>query len=193
MLMRSFMAWIAIVPGLITSALICYSVLVFGPLEMHKDQSRYRLARYAKTTPQDVVARRESYTKMHISGSDIPVVNARPIESNRYQGVLDAPAFVEFPVEVAKKDIGYEVITKVTLRLPARHLIDQRTVHWLSNHMTEYSDNVYYKFPISSLVKEQELWIDGDVTRLRVLVTGRRGSPFSTEEVIIEKFIVPAT
>lgn len=179
--------------SIVFSIILLYSVYIFS-WNVGTEMSNYRLARTYDVSSSQVESFPVLESQELISDRSLwRVDNVEQIGDTTYQGIWEGIPILHVQVpESQASSSENSVITKVELDMPGGYLYDYCTVYWTGSHTPEISeDDVYGRFPRTSLNGKQTVYIDDNVSSLMIVPCGFRGTEFSINSIRITKYQVP--
>ena len=179
--------------SIVFSIILLYSVYIFS-WSVGTEMSNYRLARTYDVSSSQVESFPVLESQELISDRLLwRVDNVEQIGDTTYQGIWEGIPILHVQVpESQASSSENSVITKVELDMPGGYLYDYCTVYWTGSHTPEISeDDVYGRFPRTSLNGKQTVYIDDNVSSLMIVPCGFRGTEFSINSIRITKYQVP--
>lgn len=179
--------------SIVFSIILLYSVYIFS-WSVGTEMSNYRLARTYDVSSSQVESFPVLESQELISDRSLwRVDNVEQIGDTTYQGIWEGIPILHVQVpESQASSSENSVITKVELDMPGGYLYDYCTVYWTGSHTPEISeDDVYGRFPRTSLNGKQTVYIDDNVSSLMIVPCGFRGTEFSINSIRITKYQVP--
>lgn len=179
--------------SIVFSIILLYSVYIFS-WSVGTEMSNYRLARTYNVSSSQVESFPVLESQELISDRSLwRVDNVEQIGDTTYQGIWEGIPILHVQVpESQASSSENSVITKVELDMPGGYLYDYCTVYWTGSHTPEISeDDVYGRFPRTSLNGKQTVYIDDNVSGLMIVPCGFRGTEFSINSIRITKYQVP--
>lgn len=179
--------------SIVFSIILLYSVYIFS-WSMGTEMSNYRLARTYDVSSSQVESFPVLESQELISDRSLwRVDNVEQIGDTTYQGIWDGIPILHVQVPESQASLSENsVITKVELDMPGGYLYDYCTVYWTGSHTPEISENdVYGRFPRTSLNGKQTVYIDDNVSSLMIVPCVFRGTEFSINSIRITKYQVP--
>lgn len=177
------------------SILLLYSVYIFSG-NIKTEMSNYRLMRTYAVSASQVESFPILESEELIEDQTLwRVDNATQIGDATYQGMWDATPILHVQVpETSSISSKEAVITKVELDMPGGYLYDCCTVYWTGSRTPEMSENdVYGRFPRTSLNGKQVVYIDDNVSSLMIVPCGFREGKFSIDSILVTKYQVPGS
>lgn len=179
--------------SIVFSIILLYSVYIFS-WNVGTEMSNYRLARTYDVSSSQVESFPVLESQELISDRSLwRVDNVEQIGDTTYQGIWEGIPILHVQVPESQASLSENsVITKVELDMPGGYLYDYCTVYWTGSHTPEISeDDVYGRFPRTSLNGKQTVYIDDNVSSLMIVPCGFRGTEFSINSIRITKYQVP--
>lgn len=179
--------------SIVFSIILLYSVYIFS-WSVGTEMSNYRLARTYDVSSSQVESFPVLESQELISDRSLwRVDNVEQIGDTTYQGIWEGIPILHVQVPESQASLSENsVITKVELDMPGGYLYDYCTVYWTGSHTPEISENdVYGRFPRTSLNGKQTVYIDDNVSSLMIVPCGFRGTEFSINSIRITKYQVP--
>lgn len=174
------------------SVVLIYSVYVFS-YQISQEQSQYRLSKYAGLSIRDLESREciseINFTEQDI-GTSVFLQNMEKEADGGFRGSEEATNIIEVIIPQDAAHTGENVGTKVSLNLPGGYPYDMMTVYWLGSNTPEYSENKVYSFPKAGWKGNNviDIYIDDDVTSLRIVPAVFRGGTISFNQISVQKY-----
>lgn len=170
--------------SIVFSVLLAYTLGVFA-LDMSKEMSSYRLARYLGTSIEQLGPPAAEQT---IDLTGVPVENTTTIRPGRLYNSADGPAIIKLDIP---KLGGARVVTEVQLFIQGGYYFDRTTIYWRGTNTPEITENAHYRFPNNPLRTTHTIYIDDDVEHLMVVPFVFRWGKFNVDKVVVRKYVAP--